>query len=412
MYESIEKEEYKGLNSQPGIYVILNVLDCRIYVGQAKNFNNRSHLDELEKGIDNSQLQKDYNDVNKELLYFILFCNAENDKKERNKLERIYMLLFEELGFELYNTNRPSKERKSEFSDEELTILKNEINEDFKLRFNCDALGLLNGNREEAWNYYLKIRNNKKYEFNELLKSDRLIFNKKYICKIFDNEIITPNNLDVSDFFFSKAGNYVGDGFDQIISYEKESIKNKGFALWTFSTNAVKVDLVRNACYERAKGKKEVYVIFSYTVSATYAVGEAYWHTRVSDEDVKCAEVVKALEELGFDKKEKGYYVPMGIDCTAGGKKSVNAFVIDKFMMLSKNVNEEYLKNNYHTLITNESNKKIGKDFSRSTHYYYNTNDNDNSLFEDTVGRKINFIGRLKAPYIVKLQNVGEDRSL
>ena len=39
-------------NTVGGIYIILNVKKAKAYVGQAKNFNDRTHLDDLIKRLD------------------------------------------------------------------------------------------------------------------------------------------------------------------------------------------------------------------------------------------------------------------------------------------------------------------------------------------------------------------------
>ena len=36
-----------------GIYMILNLVDCKVYVGQAKNFNKRNHFNQLISNRDN-----------------------------------------------------------------------------------------------------------------------------------------------------------------------------------------------------------------------------------------------------------------------------------------------------------------------------------------------------------------------
>lgn len=57
-----------------GIYLIVNIIDCKVYVGQTKNFDNRTHSYELFNGNDNSNLQSDYNnkELNREFVYFIV----------------------------------------------------------------------------------------------------------------------------------------------------------------------------------------------------------------------------------------------------------------------------------------------------------------------------------------------------
>ena len=45
-----------NLSKQSGIYAIVNIMDNKVYVGQAKKFNNRDHFLQLKKGNDNKRL--------------------------------------------------------------------------------------------------------------------------------------------------------------------------------------------------------------------------------------------------------------------------------------------------------------------------------------------------------------------
>ena len=45
-----------NLSKQSGIYAIVNIMDNKVYVGQAKKFNNRDHFLQLKKGNDNQEI--------------------------------------------------------------------------------------------------------------------------------------------------------------------------------------------------------------------------------------------------------------------------------------------------------------------------------------------------------------------
>lgn len=46
-----------NLSKKSGIYAIVNIMDSKVYVGQAKEFNNRDHFLQLKKGNDTKRLQ-------------------------------------------------------------------------------------------------------------------------------------------------------------------------------------------------------------------------------------------------------------------------------------------------------------------------------------------------------------------
>ena len=56
----------RDMANRSGIYVIVNIMDCKAYVGQARNFSKRSHIAELAQGTDNDRLQKAYDDQEKD----------------------------------------------------------------------------------------------------------------------------------------------------------------------------------------------------------------------------------------------------------------------------------------------------------------------------------------------------------
>ena len=63
------------MEKKSGIYIILNLIDCKVYVGESKNLYNRTHSYELFNGKDNSKLQKDY-DEGVEFIYITVAINS------------------------------------------------------------------------------------------------------------------------------------------------------------------------------------------------------------------------------------------------------------------------------------------------------------------------------------------------
>ena len=126
----------KQTDNESGIYIIVNIVDAKAYVGKATNLSNRTHKQDLRKKFDNQALQADY-DKGVKLIYFKIFYDSAPNDYLFN-YEKFYMTLVEDYGgFELYNSNEnPKKENRTE---EELR----------KLTFNCYTYdSLLNDAKE------------------------------------------------------------------------------------------------------------------------------------------------------------------------------------------------------------------------------------------------------------------------
>lgn len=130
-----------NLSKKSGIYAIVNIMDSKVYVGQAKEFNNRDHFLQLKKGNDTKRLQADY-DREKELVYFVLGnLNQETEWNDTDldSFEKMYMTIFEDLQFELYNCNIQRKDREIEsledFVKEQYHSAIESLNNDFFMRF-------------------------------------------------------------------------------------------------------------------------------------------------------------------------------------------------------------------------------------------------------------------------------------
>ena len=94
----------KQTAEESGIYIIVNIMDAKAYVGKATDLSNRTHKQDLRRKFDNQNLQADY-DKGVKLVYFKLFYDTNYNDYLFN-YEKFYMTLVEDYGgFELYNRN-------------------------------------------------------------------------------------------------------------------------------------------------------------------------------------------------------------------------------------------------------------------------------------------------------------------
>lgn len=428
--------------SAGGIYIILNVLDCKAYVGQAKSFGNRTHLDDLMKKTDVSPvLQQDYN-AGKELVYFTpaIFCDP-SDKAGLNKHEKIYMTLMEEFGVSIYNLN-PKKEnrtwKKIQVSNEDKDNYKKCLEDDFQNRFQLKPEQLVSSSKEErrkAIDRYasLRIDEPEKIKQDEFFKHDIFMFNRERAKTFFYNKIVSYKSLSLDELFLSSAGNYLGEGLDQILSYENNAIletRNRlgnGYCLWTFSNIAVSLETVRKQCRKYHAQGKETYVLFTFTPSTTYSYTESYSHPMLVPEE-KTKLLDDEIDFLHFNALKRGrktrLFVPGFkdtelenhsdtttitdeiVNTTSADFPNTAAFVIQEFALLREQLDPAKLKELCLAVRTNGSSeiKKI-KEYKRST-FYLKLKDNCSiaDAFTDNDGsRKITFVGKLAAPYIIRL---------
>ena len=189
-----------------GIYVILNVLECKAYVGQTKDFSKRTHISELEHGIDNSNLQDDFDNIDKEreFVYFVV-VDAGNKPEKRilDTYEKLYMTLMEDLGFYLYNDILKREDRtikKLNIDKKEYDRAKKTLIQDFIIHFDIEPNELIESclsRRQQALEYYV---NNRLNLHNK--KSDRFLFSRTRINNILGNEVKSLNSIDISEVFF------------------------------------------------------------------------------------------------------------------------------------------------------------------------------------------------------------------
>lgn len=406
--------EQMNLSNCSGIYLILNIIDWKAYVGQTVNFNNRDHIYELEKGKDRTAFQRDY-DEGTEFVYMIAYYDPDKEIKGAtlDTYEQMYMTLMENFGFSLYNEqhNKTDQARENRSIsnlgiDEDFYLdAKKEFNKDFKERFGISPVELSessNSRRKEALEYYAKERLKL-----EKFAGDRFLFNRQRIQSLFNNNSRSIRSLDIDEMFISKAGNYLGEGIDQIVNYELTSINKNNYCLWTFAYNAVSHEVVKKRCVERQQMNKDIYVLFEYTPSNVYASSEQKQFGCLKKENAK--ELTDdELDFLSFERRKNGdLYVPADIDCTATATQSTSAFVIQELFLLDEVFDSNSFNDYYQAIRRNNELQDISKGgFQRCTHYIKRSKDFKlDDVLEKSVRRKFCFVGKLAAPYILLLNN-------
>lgn len=406
--------EQMNLSNCSGIYLILNIIDWKAYVGQTVNFNNRDHIYELEKGKDRTAFQRDY-DEGTEFVYMIAYYDPDKEIKGAtlDTYEQMYMTLMENFGFSLYNEqhNKTDQARENRSIsnlgiDEDFYLdAKKEFNKDFKERFVISPVELSessNSRRKEALEYYAKERLKL-----EKFAGDRFLFNRQRIQSLFNNNSRSIRSLDIDEMFISKAGNYLGEGIDQIVNYELTSINKNNYCLWTFAYNAVSHEVVKKRCVERQQMNKDIYVLFEYTPSNVYASSEQKQFGCLKKENAK--ELTDdELDFLSFERGKNGdLYVPADIDCTATATQSTSAFVIQELFLLDEVFDSNSFNDYYQAIRRNNELQDISKGgFQRCTHYIKRSKDFKlDDVLEKSVRRKFCFVGKLAAPYILLLNN-------
>ena len=415
-----------NLSKQSGIYAIVNIMDNKVYVGQAKKFNNRDHFLQLKKGNDNKRLQADY-DRGKELVYFVLGnLNQETEWNDTDldSFEKMYMTIFEDLQFELYNCNIQRKDREIEsledFVKEQYHSAIESLNNDFFMRFGKKAKDVPKLTEEEKKEMLDEYARNRLEQYarnrleHQVETSDRFFFNRNRIEKIINNTMPLEKleSLNLDEFFFHKVGNYLNEGIDQIIYAKnriiqdnKDNKDNKKYCLWAFAANAVNAETVRSLCRERAKHHTDTYVLFSITPSSKYASSESHKQSVLKGKDCKDL----TTDEIAFlnlqEAGKKDYTVPDAVACTAKSSTSANAFVIEKIFFIDRDIEKSKLAENY--LAVNKSGNLYQHTKRKVCSTFYmrsNKKLHDNkALFETPDNKSFCFLGKLAAPYVIKL---------
>lgn len=403
-----------NLANNGGIYIIFNILDCKAYVGQAKKFNNRSHISVLEEKKDNNNLQSDYDNEEKDLDFIYLAvkdCGFSPQKRTLNIYEKMYMTLMESLGFELYNKNIKKENRtlqKLGLTEDEFEKAKCEFEELFCRYFNTTPTELTKPDstgRNDALEYYeiLRLGSNKDKDKDK----DIFILGKRRINEIIGTEKVDSSSINMDGMFISKAGNYIGEGLDQILYKKIDQIRKNGYCLWAFAQNAVNLETVYNCCKERAEKNLDTYVFFSFTPSSSYAHSDVYEYSFLNKNSIK---IIKQLEKeqlklLNLSQNYENF--PESIKCTAASTTSTKAFVIQKFFMTDNILDKESLDKNY-MAVGRYRDYDLNSSIQRSTYYIRNHNNstdfNKSELFKEPQHRSICFVGKLMAPYVVSLK--------
>lgn len=412
-------ELIEDVGNQGGIYIILNIMDCKAYVGQADDFNKRTHVDVLEQGKDNSELQKVYDEKDRDLIYFVVGNVVEHEDKATRKslldtYEKLFMTIVEEMGYSLYNHNIKRDARTIEqlnLDKKDYNEAKNALIEDFLLRFNITPEELCKGDdlvKQHALEFYASKRLEKENKEISLFRRDRFFFNRTRINDILGTQERSICQLDLSEMFISKAGQYIGESLDQILNYKVKTIKDNKYCLWAFSDRAVSTEKVRQCCREREKKGKDTYVLFSFTPSEEYADKSSYKYSCLKKG------VIKSIyeDEVNFLKlqieNKKRCIVPEEVACTGASESGVDAFVFEEIFLLKENMNENELREKYMAVGKSNLYELPKSTKYRSTFYVQRKDLQEKIDYEklcvESKHRSICFVGKLKAPYILSLK--------
>lgn len=430
--------------NESGVYIIINPVDCKAYVGQAKTLNTRNHLPDLMNGIDNSKsLINDYRD-GKEFVYFVLQnigLKGTYSKKSLNIFEKMYMTLVEEKGFSLYND--PTKPLRKNRHKDKLEVDFKHVSDEWSFSFSelwrkaeaqldkechwrfgktlMELAASPTEERENAMDYYicnLRLNQNllnaklseeeKNYSSDDSfsLDGDALYFNRERINNLLNTEV--PRRLfelDLSELFFSKAGSYIGDGLDQILAYEQLAIKNHGYCLWTFGGNQVHLPTVYHRCQIRANTGKPVYVLFRFTASSVYASSEKYWHRIIDKQSQRIAQECSVVENNSFLQDTiNSNRIPDGIECTTSSPNSALAFVVKRLFPILENIQDEPFFESYEMVNKDSCSDPNKRAKQRNTFYIRKKPGVTPELRPEENNRVIYFAAELAAPYVVRLE--------
>lgn len=404
-----------------GIYVIVNIMDGKAYVGQAQDFSKRDHVWNLFNGKDNKNLQEDFDNLSKKLefVYFVV-ANSETkinkrkskDRKLLDVYERLFMNIMEDLGFELYNTNIQRKDRALDVlgvTKERYQEAIDTLESDFKSRFGKGAKELINADektRREALEHYASLHLRHLTE-----TTDRFFYHRNRIESILgsNEKSLLTLDIDLNEMYYSKVGNYVGEGIDQILHGKMQAINNGeyGYCLWAVATNAFSAATTRDLCRKRKEQGKDTYVLFSFTPSSEYASGESNEYPFLAKDDTKLLDS-KELEFLKCVPVGKGIYeIPKDMRCTGASEKSAIAFVIQDFLLLNENITDNGLDKQYEFVDgSNNTNPFSEKGAQRNTVFLRCKKELDTeSICTTADNRSICFIGKLASPYVVRLRS-------
>lgn len=277
-----------------GIYAIANIIDMRIYIGQAQSLNSRcdSHYYDLIRGADNARLQEDYN-AGKELVFFTLEAGgwySNTIKRDLNFLESMYCYIAIQEGLKedesLYNANKNEtircggedyfkkkfkREHKSgkNFREKRAQIMK-QFDTVFRDHFGKTAGELLELSREDREKIWDKYKDNHNKLHNGMFNS-----NDKYgeyslgLISISDQNDKVPVIPSLDRIIFTKIGEYLDQSMLEILEEKLQDIHENGYCFWAL--NKMNTETVRYFCSHNDKDDEwhdqDIYVIMKYTDS-------------------------------------------------------------------------------------------------------------------------------------------------
>lgn len=392
------------------------------YVGKADNFSKRldSHLAEMEDA-----LKKRGSDENINLLkHFIeghelVFIPAiKLSVPDLETYERFCMDLMEEYGFTLDNINRGEYNLSEEVKEE----CRAELEEGFQLRFETSPGLMAKASLEERKEMLEKYAGKRLESFEQkenTFAGDRFIFSRAYFKNKLGEKSLAE--IDLGDqFFFSKAGNYIGDGLDQIIDYESRAIAKHGYCLWTFAGNAIARETIHRVYKQWAKEDKGVYAILTMTFSQDASDGQKTRYPVLKKDEANI--IKKAFEgktEAFFgemDEVQNGYLVADDIDVTAkGAKKKRNttceAFVIEQLYLLDRTYNPKQVADFYGAVQGDDTFYAHRIDYIGTKRSSFFMRRKESAVGEfwkagiEDGSNRMSFLAKLAPPYVVVLSD-------
>ncbi len=355
-------------NGVGGIYIIVNILGGRAYIGQAVNLSARTHKSDLENNREpNMKLAQDFAD-NAELIFFpVLVGTKESDAL--NCYEALYMTVVEDHGgFELHNSDKQPlrANRRFEILEKNDIIIsqniscggnfieqvKKQFDEDFKLRFGATMKELSHADstaREDALKHYMQVK--------DKIPHTSGYFTKDSFIRKYDIETKSIKDLDLGRMIVTSAGTYLKEGIEEILSYEIPVTKNPdlGYCLWTFG-NKINTQFGRRFCREWCeKDEKDIYLLIRYTGSQDHSESIDYNHFNREDFNNLSGSEKKLL--LGKNCTEEDIAqlnIPKEINST-GTSKARHGFVITDFYLVKEHFNFTSLVPQFNSIVKTKS---------------------------------------------------------
>lgn len=295
---------------QRGIYAIVNIITKKVYVGLSKKMPDRQaqHLEAIIMGLDDKDNKNLVNEEIKEFWYFTL-VKASNDEELSAILyayESLYMNIFKEHGFELYNISKSKElETMKKELNEKYYLAKvdydngcalKEINKQLVKRFGHDIDELSSLKKEVSWDVWQKSvdkwRNNESWNDN-----GEIIIRKENIDYFFwdayefisdTKAILQRPRLQKSKIKESKIEYKTKSIFDKDLNFSKLAIISK---YGSYGTDTP-YDIILKKTLDLKKSKEEK--------------GKAitYWGLRNFNGD----HVRKMVESAGFDEEKPPIY--------------------------------------------------------------------------------------------------------